>query len=227
MTISNPEVVRAARATLVTVGARRSTVTVRFGSGLVGVTSALPLLRVTTNPKVPATVPVENATSGAPLKLLLVLFAGIVKPTLRPPVANCTAGSSLGTSAVGVKVKTSSPVKGTAVAAVRSTPTLGCCAGATTSVNPVNVTPEASPVPESENVRVPTVRLAVAEPGVVGRNVRFRSRLPAAGIVAGSVGKVPSVNSELLEVMVETLAEPLLGFTIWSWAELLPPAATD
>jgi hypothetical protein len=90
--------------------------------------------------------------SGLPPKSLFVLFAGTVKFALRPPVANWTAGSSLGTSAVGVKVKTSWPVKGTAVGAVKSTPTLGCWAGATTSVSPVKLTPEASPVPESENV---------------------------------------------------------------------------
>ena len=82
MTISNPAVVREARATLVIVGTRRSTVTVRFGSGLVGVTSALPLLRVTTSLRAPATVPVENATSGLPLKSPFVVFGGTVKFTL-------------------------------------------------------------------------------------------------------------------------------------------------
>ena len=185
-----------------------------------------PFLRVTTSLNVPATVPVEKAMSGLPPKSLLVLFAGTVKFTLRPPDANCTAGSSLGTSAVGAKVKTSWPVKGMAVAAVKSTPTLGCCAGVTTSVSPVKLTPEVSPVPDSENVRVPTVSVAVEDPGVVGRNVRLMSRLPPAGIVAGNVGRVPSVNSELLEVTVARLAAPLPGFTIWNCAELLPPAAT-
>ena len=213
--------------TLVIVGARRSTVTVRFGSGLVGVTSALPFFRVTTSLRVPATVPVENAMSGLPAKSLFVPFAGTVKFAVRPPVANCTAGSSLGTSAVGVKVKSSWPVKGTALAAVKSTPTLGCCAGGTTSVSPVKLTPVASPVPESENVRVPAVRVAVEDTGVVGRNVRLRSKLPPAGMVAGNVGRVSSVNSGLLEVTAVRLAGPLLGLTIWNWAELLPPAATD
>jgi hypothetical protein len=125
-----------------------------------------------------------------------------------------------------VKVKTSWPVKGTADAAVKSTPTLGCCAGGTTSVSPVKLTPAASPVPESENVRVPAVRVAVEDPGVVGRNVILRSRLPPAAIVAGNAGSVPNVNSELLEVTVVTLAGPLLGFTIWNCAELVAPTAT-
>jgi hypothetical protein len=51
----------------------------------------------------------------------------------------------------------------------------------------------------------------VEDPGVVGRNVRLKSRLPPAAIEAGSAGSVPSVNSELLEVTVETLAGLLLG----------------
>jgi hypothetical protein len=66
----------------------------------------------------------------------------------------------------------------------------------------------------------------VEDPGVVGRNVRLKSRLPPAAIEAGRAGSVPSVNSELLEVTVETLAGLLLGFTIWNCAELVPPAAT-
>src|SRR5437773_804021 len=102
---------------LVILGVSLSTVTVRFGSGLVGVTSALPFRNVTVNLNAPATVPVENGTSGAPLKSLLAVFAGTVKLTLRPPVANCMAGSSLGTSAVGVNVNTSCPVRGADVAA--------------------------------------------------------------------------------------------------------------
>jgi hypothetical protein len=76
MTISNPEVVREARATLVIVGTRRSTVTVRFGSGLVGVTSALPLLRVTTSPKSSCDSSCRKRDVGLPLKSLFVVFAG-------------------------------------------------------------------------------------------------------------------------------------------------------
>src|SRR5688572_28449121 len=109
-----------------------------------------------------------------------------------------------------------------AVAAVKSIHTLGCSAGVTTSVSPVKLTPEVSPVPDSENVRAPTVSVAVTGPGAVGRNVKLMSSLPPAGIVAGNVGRVPSVKRELFELMVVKLAGPVPGFTIWNWAELLP-----
>jgi hypothetical protein len=42
------------------------------------------------------------------------------------------------------------------------------------------------------------------------------SRLPPAGIVAGKVGRLPRVKSELLELTVVTLAGLALGFTIWN-----------
>ena len=47
---------------------------------------------------VPATVPVTSINGDG--NIALVVFAGIVKFTVLPPVENCTAGSSIGRTAV-------------------------------------------------------------------------------------------------------------------------------
>ena len=55
----------------------------------------------------PDTVPVNSQTDVG--KTATVVFAGIVKFTMREPVENCTAGSSLGMTLVEVKVIVSEP----------------------------------------------------------------------------------------------------------------------
>jgi hypothetical protein len=58
---------------------------------------------------VPATDPVWNSIEGIE-KFAAVLFGGIVNDAVRPPVANCIDGSSLGFTASGWNASVNCPV---------------------------------------------------------------------------------------------------------------------
>jgi hypothetical protein len=58
------------------------------------------------------------------------------------------------------------------------------------------------------------VRVAVEEPGVVGRNVTVRFRLPPAGMVTGKDGRLPSAKDGLLRLTFDRLTGAALGFKI-------------
>jgi hypothetical protein len=67
-----------------------------------------PLSKFAVSAIVPATVPVSSEIWLE--NTAVVVFAAIVKLTVRDPDENCVAGSSLGTSAVDVNVIVSWPV---------------------------------------------------------------------------------------------------------------------
>jgi len=71
-------------------------------------TFAGPLSKLAVRVSVPATVPVRSITGDA--NVAAVCPAGIVKLTILEPVENCTAGSSLGTSALDVNESVNCPV---------------------------------------------------------------------------------------------------------------------
>src|SRR5262249_6407665 len=58
-----------------------------------------------------------------------VLFAGIVKFTVRVPFENCVIGSSVAISAFDVNVSVSRPASGLGKASAKATESGSCCAG--------------------------------------------------------------------------------------------------
>src|SRR5262245_61763622 len=83
---------------------------------------------------VPATVPVNTMTGDA--NTAVVLFAGIVKFTVRAPFENCVIGSSVSISAFEVNVSVSLPAIGLGNDSANATESGSCCVGVAVSGRP-------------------------------------------------------------------------------------------
>src|SRR6185436_12062002 len=83
---------------------------------------------------VPATVPLIRTNCGG--SMAVVLFAGNENVTVRPPVANCIAGSSDGATASGANEIVNEPESATGYAAESDNVNGTCCAGLTALGSP-------------------------------------------------------------------------------------------
>ncbi len=92
------------------------------GATFAGVTFTPADVTASVTVAVPAMVPVCNCTAG-----VAVEFAGMLKPMVRPPVANCTVGSSATPAeAIGANVRVSAPASGNGYGFVRVNVSAGC-----------------------------------------------------------------------------------------------------
>src|SRR5438270_114277 len=85
---------------------------------------------------VPVTLPVCTASCGVE-NTACVAFAGMVNVAVRPPVENCTAGSSAGLAPPGANASVSVPVIAAGYGLSIAISMVGCCSAATLGGGPL------------------------------------------------------------------------------------------
>src|SRR5579871_2657158 len=179
--------------------------------------------------RVEATVPVCSCICGPWLaKIASVVLAGIAKLTVRPPVENWTAGSTVN-SLAAVKVRV--PVSAAGYVFDNFSPILGCDCAGTSPLAPLNVNPGSAggevPDPISPMVVLPTRSVPVVKPTVVGAKLIVKLAFAFGPMLSGNEGN-PVTEKALFGStipMLKILAATVPALLIVNWADSDPVTA--